>query len=120
RTAGNRSRSTVMITEREVNGDRLVGLASLEQPARCPVQHLAAWHGPLPQCGAQGIAPVVSDARPAILERLDPGAWRQTALVGYGRCHRRVGVFDLQREPECAAAVLAGTSEQHPGEMREQ
>src|SRR5262249_45680911 len=74
RAAGDRSRGTVMITEREVNRDRLVALARLEQPVRRHMQRLAAWHRPLPQRGVQGIAPVVSDARPAILERLDPGA----------------------------------------------
>ena len=30
------------------------------------------------------------------------------------------GIFDPQREPECAAALLAGMSEQHPGQLREQ
>src|SRR5262249_45406646 len=105
---------------REVSGDRLVALASLEQPVRCLVQRLATWHRLRPQCSAQWIAPGVSDARPAILERLDPGASRETAFAGYGRCHRRVVMFDPQREPEGAAAVLAGTSEQRPGKLREQ
>ena len=119
RAAGDRSRGTVMITDHEVNRDRLVVLAawSSQSAALRNVSRLGI--GRCPSAARRG-------SRQVFLTRDQPPSsdWIHGPAVGgprrYGQCHRRVGVFDPQREPECAAAVLAGAGKQQPGELREQ